>query len=331
MKRREFLALVAGAVARPREALTQQPTKVYRIAVFILSLPVSQMTETSDLPWWRALFQDLHLLGYVEGQNLVVERYSGEGRVQDYARLAHDVVQRKPDLIFAVSSRMVGHLKAATTTIAIVGVFADPVSFELVAGLAKPGGNITGIDVDVGSGIEIKRLEMLRVAIPSLTKVGFLASRYAWDGPRGIALLRETAQQLGISLVGPPLEGTIQETEYRRVFAAMTEEGADAIIVGDQPENVTYMRLISELSEKSRLPASCPRRQYLEGGVLGCLMSYGVSLVDEFRREPRKQLAAVYVTVLRGLPKIARAHVLDHALTQRGNPVTRSHGEYSPV
>ena len=63
MKRREFLALVAGAVARPREALTQQPTKVYRIAVFILSLPVSQMTETSDLPEWRALFQELRLLG----------------------------------------------------------------------------------------------------------------------------------------------------------------------------------------------------------------------------------------------------------------------------
>ena len=88
MKRREFLALVAGAVARPREALTQQPTKVYRIAVVHPSLPVSQMTETSDLPEWRALFQELRLLGYVEGQNLVVERYSGEGREQDYARLA---------------------------------------------------------------------------------------------------------------------------------------------------------------------------------------------------------------------------------------------------
>jgi len=128
-----------------------------------------------------------------------------------------------------------------------------------------------------------KRLEMLRVAIPSLTKVGFLASRDVWDSPNGIDM-REAAQQLGISLVGPLLEGTIQETEYRRVFAAMTKERADAILVGEQPENVRYRRLISELSEKSRLPASCPYREFIEGGVLGCLMSYGVSAAHEYRR-----------------------------------------------
>jgi putative ABC transport system substrate-binding protein len=242
------------------------------------------MTETGGVAYWRALFQELRLLGYVEGQNLMVERYSGEGRVQNYARLAHDVVQLKPDLIYASSSGMVRHFKAATTTIPIVGIFADPVGFGLVASLAKPGGNITGIDINVGFNIGTKRLEMLREAIPSLTKVGFLASRGVWDTPVGIAM-REAAQQLGISLVGPPLEGTIQETEYRRVFAAMKTEGADAIIVNDQAENTTYMRLISGLSERSRLPAICPYRgEDLEGGVLGCLMSYSVPLVPEFRR-----------------------------------------------
>jgi putative ABC transport system substrate-binding protein len=280
MKRREFILLVAGAVARPRAALTQQPTKVYRIAVVHPSRPVSQMTETGGVPYWQALFKELRLLGYVEGQNLVVERYSGEGRMQDYARLAHEVVQLKPDLILAISSRMVGHFKAATTTIPIVGMFANPVGWGLVAKVAKPGGNITGIDVDVGLDILTKRLEMLREAIPGLTKVGHLVSR---DVGHPVAM-REAAQQLGISLVGPFLEGTIQETEYRRVFAAMKKEGAEAIIVSEQAENQTYMRLISELSEKSRLPASCPIRDYLEGGILGCLMSYGVPLVNEFRR-----------------------------------------------
>ena len=282
MKRREFIALVAGTVARPRAALTQQPTKVYRIAVVHPSLPVSQMTETSDLPY-GALFQELRLLGYVEGENLVVERYSGEGREQNYARLAQDVVQLKPDLIYTFSSRMVGHFKAATTTIPIVGLFADPVRFGLVAGLAKPGGNITGIDVDVGYEIATKRLELLREAIPSLTKVGFLASRHVWDGLSGIAM-RAAAQQLGISLVGPPLEGTIQQTEYRRVFSAITKERVDAIFVSEQPENIMYARLISELLGQSRLPASCPYREYLEGGVLGCLMSYGVPIAHEHRR-----------------------------------------------
>jgi putative tryptophan/tyrosine transport system substrate-binding protein len=78
------------------------------------------MTETGGLPYWRALFQELRLLGYVEGQNLVVERYSGEGREQNYTRLARDVVHLKPDLIFAMTSRMVRHFKSATTTIPIV-------------------------------------------------------------------------------------------------------------------------------------------------------------------------------------------------------------------
>ena len=120
-----------------------------------------------------------------------MERHSGEGREQNYARLAHDVVQLKPDLIFAVSSRMVGHFKAATTTIPIVGLFADPVRWGLVAGLAKPGGNITGIDADVGFEIATKRMEMLREAIPSLMQVGYLASPQLRDGPGGIEL-RET-------------------------------------------------------------------------------------------------------------------------------------------
>ena len=143
MKRRVFIPLVAGAVARPGAALSEQPTKVYRIAVVHPARPVSQMTETGGLPYWRAFFEELRLFGYVEGQNLVVERYSGEGREQNYARLAHDVVHLKPDLIFAISSRMVRHFKAATTTIPIVGLFANPVGYGLVAGLAKPGGNIT--------------------------------------------------------------------------------------------------------------------------------------------------------------------------------------------
>jgi putative ABC transport system substrate-binding protein len=293
MKRRVFIALVAGAVACPRAALTQQPTKVYRIAIVDPSLPVSQMTETSDQPRWRALFHELRLLGYVEGQNLVVERYSGEGQVQNYARLAQDVVQLKPDLIFTVAFRMVVHFKAATTTIPIVGLFANPVGYGLVAGLAKPGGNITGLDVDVGHEILTKRLELLRDAIPSLTKVGFLGSRDAWDGPSGIDL-REAAQHLGISLVGPTLESTIQETEYRRVFAAMTKERADAIYVNAQSENTTNARLISELLEKSRLPASCPSltsREYLEG----CLMSYGFSRVNEYR-----QIASYIDRILKG-------------------------------
>jgi putative tryptophan/tyrosine transport system substrate-binding protein len=178
------------------------------------------------------------------------------------------------------SSGMVHHFKAATTTIPIVGVMSDPVSFGLVAGLAKPGGNITGFSVDAGLEMWGKRLEMLREAIPNIARVGFLTSSQAWEGQQGTAV-RVAAQQSGISLVGPQLEGTIQETEYRRVFAAMKEERADAIFVGDQPENYANLRLISELSKKSRLPVIYP---FLEGGGLGGLLSYGPDITDIFRR-----------------------------------------------
>src|SRR5262245_57992547 len=125
MKRREFIALVSGAMAAwPFAGRAQQPKKIYRIAIVHPSLQVSRMTATSGR-YWRVLFQELRLLGYVEGENLVVGRYSGEGREQDYARLAHDVVLLKPDLIFAISSRMVGQFKAVTTTIPIVGSCVD--------------------------------------------------------------------------------------------------------------------------------------------------------------------------------------------------------------
>jgi putative tryptophan/tyrosine transport system substrate-binding protein len=154
------------------------------------------VTEASGLPYWRTLFRELRLLGYIEGENLVVGRYSGELQEQNYPRLAHDVVQLRPDLIYAVSSRLVGDFKAATNTIPIVGHFSDPVAWGLVAELAKPGGNITGIDVDVGYKIGTKRLELLREIIPSLMKVGFLASARVWDAQAGVDI-REAAQRLG--------------------------------------------------------------------------------------------------------------------------------------
>src|SRR5215469_8427643 len=98
MRRREFIAglLLAGTMQRVQ---AQQPAKVYRIAVVSPAIPVAEMTETSPLRNYRALFQELHRLGYVEGHNLVVERYSGEGRTEHYAELAREVVRLKPDLI----------------------------------------------------------------------------------------------------------------------------------------------------------------------------------------------------------------------------------------
>jgi putative ABC transport system substrate-binding protein len=106
--------------------------------------------------------------------------------------------------------------------------------------------------------------------------VGFLASRDVAEAPA----MREAAQEAGISLVGPPLEGALQEAEYRRVFKLMTQERADALIVSDQAEHATYSRLIVELADKSRLPAIFPFRFFAEEGGL---IAYGIDTVDLFR------------------------------------------------
>ena len=227
MKRREFLITLVLSATVPC-AHAQQPGKLYRIAIVSPSAPVAEITDTG-IPTFSALLKELRRLGYVEGQNIVVERYSGVGRTEHYSELANEVVRHKPDLILTITSRMVLNFKAATTAIPVVGLMADPVAFGIVESLAHPGGNITGISTDAGPEIWGKRLDLLREAAPGTSRAGFLASRFVWDSPLGVANLRVAAERMGISLIGPPLEGALQEQEYRRVFEAMLEGHADPL------------------------------------------------------------------------------------------------------
>jgi putative ABC transport system substrate-binding protein len=279
MRRREFLITLVLSATMPC-AHAQQPGKLYRIAIVHPSAPVAEMTDTGS-PRFSALFKELRRLGYVEGQNVVVERYAGEGRTEHYSELANEVVRHKPDLILTISSRMVLNFKVATTAIPIVGLMADPVAFGIVDSLAHPGGNITGISTDAGPEIWGKRLELLREAAPGTSRVGYLASRTVWETASFTASLRVAAQRIGISLIGPPLEGALQEQEYRRVFEAMLQGHADALIVGDQAENFTYRKLIVELAATSGLPTIYPYREQVE---VGGLMAYAPDLLDVYRR-----------------------------------------------
>jgi len=279
MRRREFLITLVLSATIPC-AHAQQPGKLYRIAIVHPSAPLAEMTDTGNRRF-SALFKELRRLGYAEGQNIVVERYSGAGRTEHYSELANEVVRHKPDLILTISSRMVVNFKAATTAIPIVGLMADPVTFGIVDSLAHPGGNITGISSDAGPEIWGKRLDLLREAAPGTSRVGFLASRSVWESPFGVASLGVAAERMGISLIGPPLEGTLQEQEYRRVFEAMLQGHADALIVSDQVENFTYRGLIVELAATSRLPTIYPYREQVE---VGGLMAYAPDLLDVYRR-----------------------------------------------
>jgi len=258
-----------------RQARAQQPAKVHRIAIVTLAVPIAEITETAN-PFFRAFFHELRHFGYIEGRNLIVERYSAE---RPTVELARDVVRSKPDVIFSIGQWV--RILKPLTTIPIVGVLGDPVGLGLVASLAHPGGNITGVSVDAGPGVQIKGLELLKQAFPQASRVGVLAAgSYLSELVRGGLAreqFREAAQRLGVLLLAPRLDGTLQETEYRRFFEMMAQEHADSLFVGGEPESWGHRRLIVELAEKNRLPAIYPYRQYVEAGGF---MAYSVDFVE---------------------------------------------------
>ena len=208
MRRCEFVALIGGAATWPLAAQAQKSPEMRRLAIVNPANPVAELTETGN-PRYVAFFKELRRLGYVEGKNIAVERYSGEGRTEHYAELASEVVSRNPDLILTNRSLLVLNFKAATSTIPIVGLMADPVRFGIVESLARPGGNITGVSTDAGLEIWGKRLDKSPIAMEAL---------------------QEAAERMGILLIGPPLEGTLQEQEYRRVFEGFAQGHPDALI-----------------------------------------------------------------------------------------------------
>src|SRR5262249_34083718 len=159
-------------------------------------------------------------------------------------------LRSKPDVILAITNRWVKLLKPLTATIPIIGMTADPVGSGFVASLAHPGGNITGVSVDAGPEIEAKRLELLKEAFPQASRLGVLNAQYG-RGPSW-ERIQDAAQRLGLLLLPHRLEGTLQETEYRRFFDVIAQEHADSIYVGIEPESLVSRRLIVELAEKNR-------------------------------------------------------------------------------
>jgi putative ABC transport system substrate-binding protein len=290
-KRREVITLLGGAAAWPLVARAQRLASVHRIAIVHPSVPITELKETGNSDF-RFLLKELRRLGHVEGENLAVERYSGRGQTEHYTELAREVVGREPHVIVTNASRLVLNFKAATTTIPVVGLMSDPIAFKIVDSIARPGGNITGVSVDAGLEVWGKRLELLREVVPeSVSGVGYLASRD--DTLRtSQAAVQQAAKQLGILLIMIPLEGTVQEAEYRRVFEAMTQAHAHAIMIGAQVENYAHRRLIVDLARDNRLPGVYPWRGYAE---VGGFMAYGINNADMFLR------AAGYVDqILRG-------------------------------
>ena len=273
MRRRDFtIGLLLAASTQSVPAQEQ-----HRIAIII---PAGAVASISDIGsrFWRVFFEELRRLGDVEGQNLTVERYSGDGRPEDYADLTRKIVDRNPDVIVAITNGVARAARAATGTIPIVWTGVEPIRTGLATSLARPGGNITGITVDAGSEIWGKRLQIIKETVPSASKVVYLGMRAEWEART--AELSEAGRQLEISVIGVPLQ---QSTpfEYQRVFAKIAQEQPSAIIVSDIPDLLANSQSIVESVEKSRVPTMYPYRSYVERGGL---MAYASDLTELGRR-----------------------------------------------
>jgi putative ABC transport system substrate-binding protein len=179
MRRRDFTAgLLLAAAAQSVRA--EEPAKQHRIAIVTPAGPVALINDTGSDTLSRrldqAFFEELRRLGDVEGQNLTVERYSGEGRPAGYADLAREAADRNPEVIVAISNPVALAVRSAAGTIPIVWIGVDPIGAGLLTSFAHPGGNITGVSL-FDSETYAKRLQILKEAVPSASKVAWLTPR----------------------------------------------------------------------------------------------------------------------------------------------------------
>ncbi|MGH6644352.1 MAG: ABC transporter substrate-binding protein, partial [Bradyrhizobium sp.] len=279
MRRREFLLAAAMLTPAIRHAMAQQPAKTKRLALVASTTKTSDMKPGGD-PAYDVFFEEMKRLGYVEGKNLTVERYSADGQRERYGDLAREIAATNPDVIGAGGSPLTGSLKRATTTIPIVAVTGDPVRFGLISSLARPGGNITGVSVDAGLEIWSKRLALLVEAVPKLTNVVFLATESAWENPGGKGM-REAAPKLGISLTLARLNSPVNEAEYRRIFDTIALDQSSGIVISEDNENFGYRPLLVQLALQKGLPAMY---SYRDQAVAGGLMSYSFDIKAAVRR-----------------------------------------------
>jgi putative tryptophan/tyrosine transport system substrate-binding protein len=228
---------------------------------------------------FRSFLDELGRRGFVDGERLIVDRYSGGGHTGSYADLARAVVATNPDAIFTSGYPMVSGLKAATTTIPIVATIDDPVAEGLASSLARPGANLTGVTVDAGLELYGKRLALLVEVRPHVSVVGYLSSSENWRRPTGAAL-REAAQQTAMALTHVDLGNSFNEATYPAAFTSMENARIDALLVSDEPDHNANTKTLTRLATNARIPTMYPFRDL---AVAGGLMAYCIDLLDAFR------------------------------------------------
>jgi putative ABC transport system substrate-binding protein len=285
LERRKFTAMVAvGILAVPLASEAQQAGRARRIG-YISNAPSSPLTES----WWEAFGAGLREHGWVEHQNIVIERRYAELRKEAALAVAEELVRLGVEVIVVASTLTALAAKQATTTVPIVvTVPSDPVATGLVTSLARPGGNVTGLSF-IGTELAGKQVDLLKEAIPGLTRIAVLSNPTNASNPLRTQEIAEVARalKLRVDVVDARTHGEIQEA-----FATMAKRRPGAAIVLADPLFVREMGNLVRLAAEQRLPVMYGLREAVESGGL---MAYGASFTDLFRR------AATYVDkILKG-------------------------------
>ena len=268
MNRREFMGLVGGAAAAwPLAAQAQQVVKVWRIG--ILDSATRELNQ--DI---AALFKGLRALGYVEGQNLIVEYRSADGRNERLPELVSELLRLNLDLIVVRGTPEIIAIKNANSKIPIVmsAVGADPIGLGLAVSLNHPGGNITGMSSMV-TELEAKRLEILKEIVPGMKRVAILGD----FRNSAVAMQWDEVQKAARSLALDAERFDVRSSEdISRAFEAAIGDHVDAIRVGVDGTTRPNRRLIIELASKYKLPAIYAAREFaIDGGLIAFAADYG--------------------------------------------------------
>ena len=278
-----IVTLTLGTLAAPLTAAAQQATKAPRIGVLHVGAPtaVSHFVE--------AFKQGLREHGYVEGQNIVVERRFGEARAERISEVAAELVRLKLNVIVTSTDLGVAAVKQQTQTIPIVMANStDPVGTGFVTSLARPGGNVTGL-TNISPELSAKRLELLKEAVPGLSRVAIMWNPEVRGGVLDYKESEGAARSLRLQLQSVEVS---RADDFDRAFSALSTGRAEALIVISGPLAFTNRGQIASFAQKNRLPSMYGLRDFADAGGL---MAYGPNSVDLWRR------AAAYVDkILKG-------------------------------
>ena len=271
MDRRTFIGGFAGALlAAPLAARAQQAGKVYRVGI-LESIPAAQNTANLD-----ALRKGLRELGYVEGQNLIIEYRSADGRAERFPDLASEMVRLKVDVLLTRGTPAARAVKNATGTIPVImATMGDPRA--IVASFARPGGNITGVTT-FSTELTPKRIQLLKELVPKLSRVALLHNMGNPAAPPEWEETKVAASALGLQA---ELLDVRNQHDLRRAFDLAARQRVDALLVGADGLTQMHQQTIVDLVARNRLPAAYPAREFVEAGGL---FAYAVNYADLYFR-----------------------------------------------